>query len=354
MVMEQKEKIMASDDIESIRTIYPDISHPYYIVAPPYVRTSAGVRVLHLLCHSLNRLGKTAYLIIYPAMPWQQKTLPDLLTPLLTHDIITYHKEKNLTPIMIYPETIAGNPFKGSCIVRYVLNFPGLLGGDKEYASDELCFSYSKILAEKTHYPDNILFLPATDTRIFYPSPINQSRSGSCYFASKYNGELLDITKNSIEIKRHVPGSQTTEQVADLFRHSKIFYTYENTALAIEAVLCGCPTVFLPTSQLTEIIAIKELGTDGYAWGIDPAEISRAAATVAQGAKNYKKSYSIYWQDLEKFIIQTQQDANKSLNKNTVRLPNFFNTVFCIVKQHGVFGVINLMIRKLQKMMGKS
>ncbi len=338
----------------SIDYIYPNVKNPYYIVAPPYTRTSAGVRVLHLLCHSLNRKGHMAYLLFYPALPWRKRQVcPDLLTPILTPAIARSHFEKKQTPIMVYPETVAGNPFRSPCVVRYVMNFPGLLGGDKEYDSRELCFSYSRVLAEKTNAPGNILFLPATDTRIFNPGPTPQKRQGTCFYADKYKvahkGKLFDITKNSVEITRNLAASQTPQEIADIFRRSELFFSYENTALATEAVLCGCPTVFLPNPHLTEIIAIKELGPEGMAWGADPAEISRAQKTVGQGAENYLKSYADYWRDLDRFIALTQEHVRNKVYHKRVYLPSFAYTIYCIIQDRSVWGFVKAAVRKLLK-----
>jgi FkbM family methyltransferase len=314
-------------------SIYPDARHPYYIVAPPYVQSSAGIRALHLLCHSLNRSGQVARMLISPTLPWREEHVaPDLTTPLLTPHVMRTHFERGQTPIMVYPEVVSGNPFGSPCVVRYVMNFPGLLGGDKEYSREELCFGYSQVLAAKTRFPDNILFLPATDTRIFRAPIEEPNRKGSCFYADKYKvvhkGELFNITKNSVEITRGLPHSQTPQEIANLFQHSELFYTYENTALAIEAVLCGCPAVFLPNPHLTEMIAIQELGPDGFAWGTDPKEIARAKATVKQGAKNYLKSYATFWRDLDHFIALTQKHAEGKTYRTPIHLPNGFGIEF--------------------------
>jgi hypothetical protein len=345
---------LLDDKQQPLATIYPDVGHPYYIVAPPYVRTSAGVRVMHLLCHSLNRRGQTAYVMLYPALPWRNdQVAPDLMTPILTPHVVRSHFRRGLTPIMVYPEVVSGNPFGGPCVVRYVLNFPGLLGGDKEYAPEELCFSYSQVLAVTTRSPDNILFLPATDTRVFYPAPEGQKRQGSCFYANKYKiahkGALFDITKNSVEITRDLRSSQTPQEVADLFRRSEVFYVYENTALATEAVLCGCPAVFLPNPHLTEIIAAKELGPEGYAWGTDPAEIARAKETVGQGAENYLKTYAAYWRDLDRFIDMTQKHVEGKEYKIPTHLPNGFDTVRRMIRERGLWGFMKAAVRKLYK-----
>lgn len=340
--------------MQPIDYIYPNVKNPYYIVAPPYTRTSAGVRVLHLLCHSLNRRGQTAYLLFYPALPWRKRLVaPDLLTPILTPFVVQSHFERGLSPIMVYPETVSGNPFNSPCVVRYVMNFPGLLGGDKEYDANELCYSYSQVLAKETHFPDNILFLPPTDTHIFYPEPEKNKRQGTCFYADKYKiahkGKLFEITKDSTEITRNLPTSQSPQEIAALFRRSELFFTYENTALATEAVLCGCPTVFLPNPHLTEIIAIKELGADGMAWGAEPAEIERAKATVQRGAENYLGSYAEYWRALDRFILLTQEYAKDKNYPKPVYLPGFFYTVFCVIQDRTFWGFVKAAARKMIK-----
>jgi hypothetical protein len=342
-----------SDIAQPLATIYPDVRHPYYIVAPSYVRTSAGVCVLHLLCHSLNRLGHTAYILLYPSLPsCTDPAAPDLLTPIVTPQVVQSHFERGLTPIMIYPETIAGNPFNGSCVVRYVMNFPGLLGGDKNYAPEELCFSYSKVLAAATHSPDNVLYLPATDTRIFCTVSNQPTRQGSCFYANKYKldykGKLFDITKDSLEITRDLPDSQTPGEIANIFRRSEVFYVYENTALATEAVLCGCPAVFLPNPYLTEMIAIRELGSEGYAWGANPADIARARETVDLGAKNYLKTYEIYWRELDRFVELTQKHVDGKKYEKPIRLPRLWETVVFGLRRRGLCGGIAKLWRMLR------
>lgn len=333
-------------------TIYPEVSHPYYIVAPPYIRTSAGVRVEHLLCHSLNKRGYTAYIMLHPRVPRHSGPVaPDLLTPIVTDTVIRSHFERGLTPIVVYPEVIPGNPFDAPCVVRYVMNFPGLLGGDQEYAAEELVYSYSQTLANATRSPGNVLFLPPTDTSIFRMPPAGQVRQGTCFYADKYkvahNGKLFDITKDSLEITRDQPNSQSPHEIAAIFQRSELFYVYENTALATEAVLCGCPAVFLPNAHLTELIAVKELGPEGFAWGADPSEVARAKATVEQGAQNYLKTFSIYWRDLEVFIERTQAHAKNKPYVKPIRLPRLRDALFFVLKRRGVFGSL----RKLWRLM---
>jgi hypothetical protein len=292
---------------------FPPGRSPYYIVTPRYIRTSAGIKALHLLCHCLNRVGQEAFLFIDPPWPAASATDSDLLTPLLSPAIIDRHKALGVSPIVVYPEPIAGNPLGAHTIIRYVLNFPGLLGGNNRFPPQEIIFGYSQILAAAGGAPEQILFIPASDATIFTPSAEPRERRGSCFWAMKYQqvhgGELLPVTADSVEITRDLPDSPEPATIAELFRRSEVFYAYENTALAIEAALCLCPTVFLPNPWLTELIAASEIGWDGFAWGTDPAEIARAKATVHLTRARYLSTYVRFWDQLSAFVTTTQTRA---------------------------------------------
>ena len=270
-------------------SLFPTLptKQPYYIVAPPFLRTSAGVKVLHLLCHTLRQIGYEAFIISLRLNSYFD-------TPKLNEDQIRSDFDAGLTPIVIYPETVVGNPLRAPFVVRYILNYPGLLGGPADFASTDFRVSYARGLDEaKMGKAERVLFFPASDTATFYPPTVGAPRSGSCFYAAKYihihRGKLFDITRESVEITRDLPGSQNPREIADLFRASEVFYCYENSALSLEALLCGCPVVLLPNPFFTEMIAQNELGRDGIAWGPDPAELIRARATVGLVWTNYQK-----------------------------------------------------------------
>jgi hypothetical protein len=306
---------------DQARSICPPPRNPYYIVAHRYMQTSAGKRTPHLLCHHLNLQGQVAYLVLtsYSAAP----VGPDLLTPVLTPAIVRYHYEKGLTPIVVYGEVVRGNPLRADCVVRYLLNFPGLLGGAASYDPSELLYGYSGVLAEAVGAPENVLMVPTVDASVFHPGARDQPRSGTCFYAAKYKtilgGCVSDEMRGSVEITLDYPATQT--EIADLFRRSELLYCYENTALALEAMLCGCPAVFMPNPHLTEIIALRELGRDGVAWGTDPAEIARAKATVHRVRESYLRVCDEYWHQLDRFIQVTQDRVRPLGYRQPVRLP---------------------------------
>ena len=298
--------------------IFSKTKHPFYIVTPPYTRTSAGIRCLHLLCHCLNLRGQSAYLLLDPASEregLQQVAGADLLTPFLTDAIAQTHFDEGRTPIVLYSETLPGNPYEAPCVVRFVAHFPGFLGGDRAFGTDELCYGFSRNLAESAGVPENVLFIPSIDTTAYRPPEGDVVRKGSCFYADKFRkvhgGKPHAVTADSLEIKRQEPGEQSLSEIVRLLQTSEAFYTYENTALAIEAVLCGCPAVFIPNPWLTEIISDHELGREGYAWGTDPDQIAWARATVEQGAANYRAKVASFWPALDRFIERSSAHADR-------------------------------------------
>lgn len=335
---------------------------PYYIVAPRYIRTSAGVKVLHLLCHALNRLGERAYLIIEPYFHPYYATNPDFTTPILTRRHIQRHFEQGLTPITIYPEIIRGNPYSAPVIVRYVLNYAGLLGGDASFTKDEYCISYSKAIADSLPSSHQTIFIPVSDPTFFSPG-IHAQREGACFYAGKHKyfhkGRTLALTERAEEITRDRSDSQTPAQIRELFRRSELFYCYENSALAIEAILCGCPVVFLPNEFFTELIGKEELGGLGYAWGTDPIAIAKARATVGQGRQQLLTLYDKAEKAICEFILETQIAASKTSYERIVLVPQLSHpsfvqelgalvkTAWFVMRQKGLSHLFTLVIRRL-------
>jgi len=275
-------------------SLIPENTNPFYIFAPPYTRLSAGVKVLFSLCHYLNMLGEDAYLIPFPlefrnnpawpyyfqipVHPWNHSRL-NIKT--LTQDKLQYHYEHGLTPICVMPE-VYDNIFNAPFTVRYILNYPGLLA-PKYKTSQDYTISYSKRLAEYVGSP-GVLHIPATDIKYFYEKTI-PDRNGACYYAGKYKeicgGKLDEVPTGSIEILRN--DKMSIEKVREIFWHSKYFYCYEDSQLAIEASLCGCVVVFVPNDFFRDgPISSFELGNAGFAWGSDRDEILRAEASVGE------------------------------------------------------------------------
>lgn len=287
-------------------------TNPYYILAPRYVETSAGIVALYMLCHHLNRKGLNAYIVIIEENWQNHKISSGLLCPILSEEIILDHQINRKTPIFVYPESVKGDIFQARNIARFVMNYPGLLGGDNQFSSNELIFSYSRQIAQKCNFDvSNVLFIPVSDSSIFYPPQDNSERKGTCVYLGKYTdfhgGKPFAITNNSTVITRQGNNVMSRKEMADLFRKSELLYLYENSAVAIEAALCGCPAVFIPNEYLKEKpLANYELGEDGYVFGLDKNEIEKAKTTVKLARGKFLESVDNFYHQLDDFIKKTQ------------------------------------------------
>lgn len=194
------------------------IKYPYIIMAPPYRNSSGRVRALYELRNHLELRG-------YEAKVFQGGDAPS-------------------NAIVVYPETVLGNPMKGRTVVRYVLNHPGLLGGDNYYDINEFIFTYSPVF-----YPT----APLLTVPIIEPffRDYGLQREGGCFWVGKREDIVDEIpeTKGLTEITYTWP--ETREELARLLNTKEIFYSYDDcTALIHEARKCGCKVVVISGEQV--------------------------------------------------------------------------------------------------------
>lgn len=199
--------------------------NPYVIVSPPYQNGYGGIRALHRLIHLLNEKGFDAYSVSSTNPLWNEK----IINPAdLTNDFI-----------VVYPEIIKGNPNKLNKVVRWVLYYPGIIGGDKEYDPRELVFTWDK------DYLDipNELKVFTIEPELFNKGTNNEL---DCFWVHKGSSKTRSpITDGMFEITINSPS--TREELANLLKRTKTFYTYDDkTQLIYEAMLCGCRVVLLP------------------------------------------------------------------------------------------------------------
>jgi hypothetical protein len=223
---------------------------PYLIVTPPYVCYSAGVRMLHALCHHLNESGYDAYVCSNCInLEWNEKSYFPLEEN--THIIDNW--------IVVYPGTVPGNPYHGKTVVRYILGPPGIFCGDKVYDPSEILFTCNgETLRQYVPSDDHVLCIPLIED--FFKDE-GLPREGGCFYVGKgWNIPRIPetevpplITGMETEFLIEILGKGMTEirgmdreMVAHTLKTSTILYTYDNFSLIIEeAKKCGCPVVIV-------------------------------------------------------------------------------------------------------------
>jgi hypothetical protein len=320
-----------------------DRQHPYYILAPRYIRTSAGVRVLYKLVDLINRQGGTAFIFLWPSFNKDAAASPMDVAPFLTKNIVDYHFRNGLTPVVIYPEIVQVTKFDPPIRVRYMLNYHRLLAENESLDCDDYILSYSERISEEleTAKPRGTLFIPVSDSVFYCPPATEITRSGGVYYAGKYKyrfgGKTYPITDGMPEITRDRPDSQTPEEIRTLFQNTEFFYCYEDSALAIEAILCGCPTVFLTNEHFKAPLGAKELAGLGYAVGTSPEQLAHARATVAAAREHYLELLDGLKLQVSTFIKDTQQIAAarpylKPFAQDYLRAPGMLQRLIDLVR----------------------
>lgn len=242
--------------------LIPKNKKPYFIHAPSWTYKSSGVKVLHLLCHALNEIGETAFLIpisqIAGAYRHPELNVRDVSD--IGLDINGWENfKKEFDPIIVYPDIIKGNPLEVKNVVRYLLAPVGKHGGDVIFPQTDMVYYYSTMLG------DNVLFIPTFNEDIFYKPIEGTPRSGAVYYAHKYHNifgnPLSTMTYDATQI------TGTPQEIAGMLRKAEVCYVYECTEVAIQALMCGCKVIPIVTGFWDGMMPEECVDKD---WGLVP------------------------------------------------------------------------------------
>jgi hypothetical protein len=302
----------------------------FYIYAPAIRVNSAGIRVLHYLCDALNESGQEAWLVLHNPEENINPVDSRLNTPIISQEQVDKHLAEGRTPTVIYSETVPGNPLKAKRVIRYLLHFPGALGGTKKFNSNEWLIAYSKKIMDSVDDCHEALFLPAIKTSEL-PPVSKKDPNLHLMYAGKYKAFVGEPANPSefdlLEIHRDGPKRQSRTEVLELLSRASSIYVWENSSIATEAVLLGTVCVFVPNPFLGELIADHELGRDGFATSVEPAEIERARRTLPNAKVQYEKAQQEFRRQLENIIKIHQKWSPNLPTQEKMRIPVISYTI---------------------------
>ncbi|MCX5541452.1 hypothetical protein M3A49_18435 [Paraburkholderia sp. CNPSo 3076] len=283
------------------------LQHPYYIHAPGYRETSSGIVVLHTLCHELNIRGHEAYIVGTPVVN------PAFQTPVLTAEILNSHRQRGLVPVVVYPEIVSGNPLGAQVCVRYILNNIGRLTGKQlNEGKDDLIFYYSEnFIGDKGKDEIDYLFLPVVDPNLFKPDPA-KVRDKTFVFQYRYPLEKIDFSR--FPAGTELLSMSTPVSLAELaakLQTGKALYTYEPSAVCTEAMMCGCPVIYMSEGGLPETPDRFLFGTNGSAMASERNGLLRAEATVSLIHPIVAAQMEVFAAQLPYFVESTQAASRK-------------------------------------------
>ena len=302
----------------------------FYIYTPAIRLNSAGIRVLHYLCDALNQNGQDAWLVLHNPKENLNPVDPELNTPILSQNQVNQHLAEGRTPTVIYSETVPGNPLKAKRVIRYLLHFPGALGGTKKFPESEWLVAYSKKIMDSVDNCKQSLFLPAI--KISELPPIQKKDPNlHLMYAGKYRafvGEPKNPTNlDLVEIHRDGPQRQSRSEVLNLLSKASSIYVWENSSIATEAVLLGTVCIFVPSPFLGDLIADYELGTDGISISLEQSEIIKARGSLPNARLKYLEAQKEFKNQLNMII---EQHENWSMNlpvQSSMKIPVISYTI---------------------------
>ena len=281
--------------------------YQYVIVAPNFVSNSAGIYCLYKLCQDLRKKG-------FPTAIYGSRHTPNTLdAPLISELHMKQLQEQHNNDMwVIYPETVMGNPLNFKNVARWVLNRPGILGGDEVYHLDEKIFVYSDVyMPYVKNTVQGKLCMPTFDSTIFYPPKqknIGEERGLACYYVGKstFKEGYFD-TAETFEITRFNPAKQ---ELGKLFRSAKVLYSFDNsTALIYEAIACGCPVQIIPDgTQTWDDYKKLEWGTTGIFWDKPVTHLTGDEVNVLLDKIIFREAQ--YQLELNHFINETAGSPN--------------------------------------------
>lgn len=196
-----------------LKNIKKKMKKRYILYSTPFYHRSGGLMALYNLQKILIRKGFDCIYYFTPEVEVAKQEITD-------NDVI------------IYPEVICGNPLEAKNVVRWLLNIPGVCGGDGLYSNTDLIFCYLP-----KDYPNmkGYLFIPNWEEGL---KDLGLIRKYDCIWV--YKGVWKKrIPIDGVEITSNWPKSK--QELINLLQHCKTLYTYDDcTCLAHEAKLCGC------------------------------------------------------------------------------------------------------------------
>jgi hypothetical protein len=291
-------------------------SKTFIIVAPRFTSKSAGVVTLYLLADFLGQLGHVVY-VVRPGFSKSDKNTFRQIS--FFQYVIKWKKLRK--GIAIYHESIPGEPLQTEHCVRYLLNTPGGVRSPRYSPLGSNIWSYSKEIARLSGAPlENILYLPVSDPSFFRPGVVDRNKQPLAY-SGKHQIAPAELSKDFRVITRYGKLAPNRNELVDLLQSHEEIHVWENTAVALEATLCGCICVFHLNKDFQHPFALDELGTSGYAYSSDEDSVKLAKENVKEVRDAYLKLWGARANEVSLFVKKIDMAHRFSPKVTSLRPP---------------------------------
>ena len=299
--------------------IDPDYANKIKVViyAPPINDACGGAMVLYNLVKTINSLNNNnviALIYCYDHRTYTNNFCNNFFNPFWIDD----------KTIVIYPETITGNPLMAKYVVRWILLDLGLEVSSYHYKNwhkNDIVYHWEPSFLKNTKQLVNIWINPKIQN---YQK---SKRDKNCYAFKKM--QWIPDTLNNIKIQHYHSSeninidSISIAEAIDVFNNSKLFYCYDpNTFFSVMAPLCGCVTVLHPLNNLSKEQYFKSrilchssgfCYDAGIAYGNSKDEISMALASINEAQDQFDYLCSLYQETVTSFMQEITKVVNSSI-----------------------------------------
>lgn len=293
------------------------------IYTPPIDHACGGVMVMYNLMKTIGSLNKSNIVPLiysYDHRIYKNNFCNNFFNPFLIDD----------KTVVIYPETISGNPLAAKHVVRWILLDLGLeVPKDryKQWKSTDLVYHWEPVSLKNTKQLVDIWINPKV-------TKYNHNKREKISYALKkmqwipHSLHPNGLTKYHSDETISIDGMDNEETIKTL-NESLAFYCYDpNSFYAIMAPLCGSITVLHPVHNMNKkqflqsrILYHKDTNfyfDSGIAYGNSTSEIKRAFETVTNAGVEFSKLASLYKNTVEQFMCDIYDLVDGKLPTNTV------------------------------------
>lgn len=215
------------------------MNRAYVIVAPTRVSTSAGVSALYKLNDDLVLRGYKSRVI---SISEEQIDISKVTNPPTDDEIV------------LYPDCFIGNPFKAKRVIRFLFMNAGYFGHDKTFPNSEFMYYFAPEFIIESRNAENILTVPTIREERFPYHPYG--RSGTCYLATKLDYFQIPVPD---ELPKDYTKITKNTDLEVLFATKQKLITYDNSAINLEAMMCGMEVEFRFNNKFPGLITFGGL-----------------------------------------------------------------------------------------------
>ena len=202
--------------------------------------------------------------------------------------------------IVIYPDTVYGNPLNAKKVVRYFLYYNRFPNDDNAYGDNDLFICYRKQFNDWKLNPSGKMIQPSYFDLDLYKRTNFGERHGTCYIIRKGKNRA-DLP---ISFDGPIIDDMPEDKKVEVFNTCERCISYDTqTSYSSIAAMCGCLSIVVPEKGKGRNDYLKDDDVEyGVAFGFSDDEIAYAINTANRVKELYEKCNAEGIEEVKKFV----------------------------------------------------